>query len=293
MNLSKTLGETELIATTKAVVELGELAMAFGRVDRTCVVHPNGMPESDTDHTVMLAWVAPALAEMINLRAGFERYPVGKVTQFAVVHDAVEVYAGDTPTHKITAEGLAAKELNEAQAANKLYNQFVKRLPWFARMVRSYEAQVDPVARFVRSVDKIMPKIVHVLNASTDLVRAGLSYDDFVALYTRQRQQIEDWCPEPLLLQLYDELCGEVGRQYQDAANKHFVVTNMAIRTVERWGVLLEHPVYCAERATTCDVGMAFNAWTEKVDVYALADGRYEVRAAADGMLEFCGKRED
>ena len=283
MNLSKTLGETELIATTKAVVELGELAMAFGRVDRTCVVHPNGMPESDTDHTVMLAWVAPALAEMINLRAGFERYPVGKVTQFAVVHDAVEVYAGDTPTHKITAEGLAAKELNEAQAANKLYNQFVKRLPWFARMVRSYEAQVDPVARFVRSVDKIMPKIVHVLNASTDLVRAGLSYDDFVALYTRQRKQIEDWCPEALLLQVYDELCGEVGRQYQSQPDpSHFMtVSSGKPRLRGHHGDCLTH----------CPLQDTFDKWVAW-NTLPLNDGEYPLALGADGSLVFNGKQD-
>jgi hypothetical protein len=44
------------------VTELGALAMAFGRIDRTCCYHASGEKESDADHTVMLSWVAPSLA---------------------------------------------------------------------------------------------------------------------------------------------------------------------------------------------------------------------------------------
>jgi 5'-deoxynucleotidase YfbR-like HD superfamily hydrolase len=283
MKRSKTLGEIEIIQTTKAVVELGDLAMKFGRVNRTCVVHPTGEPESDTDHTVMLSWIAPALAEIINLREGYERYPVGKVTQYCVVHDAVEVVVGDTATHKITPEAYAAKELREAQGADHLYNQFIKRLPWFARMVRSYESQSDPVARFVRSVDKIMPKIVHVLNAATDLVRAGLTYEDFVALYERQRAQIENWCPEPLLLQLYDELCGEVGRQYGTAVLQpvHFLV-------VVAGQPSLEH--YCASMID-CPLLDPFNAFRTR-NLERLRDGKYPVELR-EGQLTFIGSQEN
>lgn len=208
------MSEVDLVNTVKAVLELGELAMAFGRIDRTCVAHPDGTPESDSDHTVMLAWVAPALAEVINDRAGYERYPLGKVTQFAVVHDAAEVHAGDTPTLKISPSELAAKEKRESEASWKLWQQFYTRLPWFARMCRAYELQKDSVARFVRSVDKIMPKIVHVLNAGEDLFRSKTTEQEFRELYKRQRDQIVSWCPEPLLLQVYDELCGEVLRHY-------------------------------------------------------------------------------
>lgn len=83
----------------EAVIDLGRLALAFGRIDRTACYHPEGdMRESDTDHTVMLGWIAPALA------AGL--YPgvldPGLVASYALVHDAVEVFAGDTPTLRIT-----------------------------------------------------------------------------------------------------------------------------------------------------------------------------------------------
>lgn len=208
------VNEPMLIGMTQAVIELGQLAMDFGKIDRTCVAHVDGTPESDSDHTVMIGWLAPALAEFVNRAYGYDRYPVGKVAQYALVHDAVEVYAGDTPTHKVTPEELVAKDERENQAALDLWYQFRTTLPWFAHMVRAYEKQDDSCARFVRAVDKIMPKVVHVINTGADLIRAGMTASDFQELYGRQRQQIVDWCPEPFLLQLYDELCAEVMSHY-------------------------------------------------------------------------------
>lgn len=279
------LGEVDLVNTTKAIIELGELAMVFGRIDRTCVAHPDGTPESDSDHTVMLAWIAPALAEIVNRRAGYERYPVSEVTQFAVVHDAAEVYAGDTPTLRITAAELAAKASREYAASVQLYGQFAERLPWFARMVRRYEEQQDQSARFVRSVDKIMPKVVHVLNAAQDLVRAGMTKEDFQELYERQRVQIVLWCPEPILLQLYDELCGEVGRLYPKAAvepvQHSMVVQGGRVR-------LRNHNVECW---TACPLEVVFNEWLAW-NTLPLNDGEYPVDIDANGSLVFDGKQE-
>lgn len=285
--MGPTFGEVEIVSTTKAVIELGELAMRFGRIDRTCVAHPDGTPESDSDHTVMIGWIAPALAELVNLRAGYERYPLGQVAQYALVHDAAEVYAGDTPTHDITPEEYAAKEKREELATMRIYVQFTGRLPWFARTVKKYERQLDHVAKFVRSVDKIMPKIVHVLNASEDLLRVGMSQDAFVALYQRQRRQIEDWCPEPILLQVYDELCGEIMRQYHTTEAHMFVV--------EEGGMyFLTHPSPDCEKS--CPVDTAFSKFIQTTDrVYdgELKPGRFPVTADDLGLLKFIGKQED
>lgn len=294
------LGETEVVELTKAVIELGDLAMQFGRIDRTCVAHPNGLPESDSDHTVMLTWIAPALAEMVNLRAGYERYPVGKVAQFAAVHDACEVYAGDTPTIRISPEEYADKEAREAEATARLRVQFRQRLPWFARMVRTYEDQTDPAARFVRSVDKILPKIVHVINAAGDLLRVGMSREEFQVLYARQRAQIADWCPEPLLLQLYDELCGEVLRHYSLAAtDPHYVIVKLT-KAGKFMGARLLHSSRCEDEISSagCPLALSFLQWlNESAGVTGpgseLREGIFPVRLSSDGMLEFYGKQED
>src|SRR5689334_19330112 len=153
-----------------AMVDLGRLALAFGRIDRTAVYHPDGVtPESDSDHTVMLGWLACALAARY-----FPRLDVGLVAQFALVHDAPEVYAGDTPTLRIDAAGRAAKAAREHAAVGRLRAEFADRLPWFVDMITAYEAQVLPEARFVRGLDKVLPKIVHLLDGCTGLREQGM-----------------------------------------------------------------------------------------------------------------------
>jgi hypothetical protein len=138
-------------------------------------------------------------------------------------------------------------------------------------------------------VDKIMPKLVHVINAAEDLVRVGMTREDFIKLYNRQRQQIEDWCPEPVLLQLYDELCGEVARQYVVAAKpperpaSHFmIVENGRPR-------LLGHVVDCL---TACKAQEVFDRWVEW-NTLPLNDGEYPVGVTEDGLLQFVGVQEN
>lgn len=206
--------EEHVSQTAHAVVELGDLAMRFSRIPRTGPQHPDGTPETDGDHTVMLTWIAPALANLINIQHRKPRYDVGLVAQYAAIHDAVEVYAGDTPTVKITERELADKEERERWAAFRLNVQFIAKLPWFARMITAYERQWESEARFVRSVDKLMPKIVHVICQGQDLVRSGYTRDDFEKVVTRQRQQIVDWCNEEFLLAVYDATVSLVHQEW-------------------------------------------------------------------------------
>jgi HD domain-containing protein len=55
---------------------------------------------------------------------------------YALVHDAPEVYAGDTPTLRITAQGRAAKAVREHAALDRLHTEFGDRLPWFPHSAR-------------------------------------------------------------------------------------------------------------------------------------------------------------
>jgi len=152
-----------------AVTELGALALAFGQVGRATYL-PDGLaPESDTDHTVMLSWAACALAE-----ACAPGLDVGLVAQMAIVHDMPEVYAGDVDTLVAGPEQMAAKARREAAAIERLRGQFAGCLPWVTRAIDLYEAQEVPEARFVRALDKSMPKITHLLNGCVAIRERGM-----------------------------------------------------------------------------------------------------------------------
>lgn len=186
------------------VIEMGELALAFGRINRTAVYHPDGVtPESDTDHTVMLGWVACALAAQYFP----DELNQGLVAQFALVHDAPEVYAGDTPTLRIDADGRAAKAAREKAATERLWAEFGQRLAWLPAALCLYEEQELPEARFVRGVDKILPKIVHLLDGCQGLREQGLSVEELTAVFEEQRAAMEGYVGEfTELLDLRTEL---------------------------------------------------------------------------------------
>lgn len=192
---------------TDAVIDLGRLAMAFGRIDRTACYHPDGVTkESDADHTVMLGWIAPALATRC-----FPLLDVGLVAQFALIHDMPEVYAGDTPTLRIDAAGRATKARREAAAVARLTREFGYHLWWVTNTLRDYEAQVLPEARFVRGLDKCLPKIVHLLDGAAGLREEGMGSVELGAVFGRQRDDMEKYVGEFTdLMDLRADLVGRV-----------------------------------------------------------------------------------
>lgn len=190
------------------LTSLGSLAMAFGRVDRI-TYHPDGVtPESDTDHTVMLGWLACAMAARL-----YPNLDLGLVAQFALVHDAPEVYAGDTPTLRITEDGLLAKAEREHAAINRLAGLFggPENLSWFPTLIMRYERQIYPEARFVRALDKVVPLLTDLFNGAIHLSREEMRTEELRATLTRQRRDIKQYAGEfTALIDLHTEMTERV-----------------------------------------------------------------------------------
>ena len=170
----------------QAIIDLGNLSLAFGRVNRiTC--HPDGVtPESDTDHTVMLGLVACAFAE--RFAPELDR---GKIAEFALVHDFVEVYAGDTPTARIQSDAdQISKEEREAEALSRIRTEFDAELPWIGETIDAYERRDTPEARFVKVVDKAMPKITNALNKGATFLKQGHDVQTAQEFLTHQQEKI-------------------------------------------------------------------------------------------------------
>jgi 5'-deoxynucleotidase YfbR-like HD superfamily hydrolase len=117
----------------------------------------------------MLAIVAPAIAETF-----MPELDENLVARFAAVHDALEAYVGDTPTHEITPEDLVAKAEREAKGLAQFMQEYAA-YPKFVALIEAYETQELPEARFVRMVDKLMPLLVHVNDGGVGLRRAGFT----------------------------------------------------------------------------------------------------------------------
>lgn len=192
----------DIPALADTVTILAGHALAFGRIDRTACWHPDGRPESDTDHTVMLAWIAPALADVL-----YPELDTNLVSVFASVHDAVEVFAGDTPTLRIDAEGRAAKAEREHKAALLWWARFQQSLPWIGEMICRYERQQEPEARFVRAVDKCCPALTHMGNGCADIANFGLTAGEVEGNQEVRRAEMAEYAGEfTAILDLRHEL---------------------------------------------------------------------------------------
>lgn len=128
-----------------------ELIQPFYGIERATPLPKQlgGRHENDAEHSWGLALFASALAPHLD-----ENLDIGLVCQFAVVHDLVEVYAGDTP-NLASEEEKAGKEERERVALEKLMQEF-RELPWITETVAEYEKQTSKEAQFVRSLDKTL-----------------------------------------------------------------------------------------------------------------------------------------
>lgn len=156
-----------------AAIQLGSLAEKLSQEDRTICRHPNGRPENVSEHSHMLAVVAPAIAE--------EFYPyldANLIARYAAIHDAVEAYVGDTPTFRLDDNGFKKKDELEQAGLQQLKNDYA-HLPKFVHLVEQYELQLIPEARFVRMVDKWTTLLLHFAEGGKSLV-AEVSKDELL-----------------------------------------------------------------------------------------------------------------
>jgi len=146
----------ELSDEANLVMAVGSMASQLTRVLRTHVDHPGGRAENVAEHCLMLVKVAVRLAQRY-----YPELNAGLIAIYAADHDDVEAYVGDTPTDRITEEGLRQKQRLEARAVEQLSREFGTISPEYARDVQTYEQQLVPEARFVRLVDKILTLVIH------------------------------------------------------------------------------------------------------------------------------------
>lgn len=181
------------------VERLARLALQFGRVNRV-TFHEDGVrPETDTDHTVMVGLVACAWAAEVH-----SKLDLGLVAQFAFVHDFVEVHVGDTNSFAITPESRLGKEARERGSLTQLHLEFGFSLPWIPDTIDRYESQVDPEARFVKLLDKVLPKFTHTWNHGVEIRKLGKTKADLEAAHVRQLEELSlkygDEFPETITL---------------------------------------------------------------------------------------------
>lgn len=166
---------------------LARLMLQFARTNRAVHMEDGVTLESDTDHTTMLGVMATAFAATY-----VPRLDLGRVAQFSLVHDLVEVYASDTPTFRaMSAEDVKEKEDREHAALLRIKQEFDASYPWIGQTIEAYERLDTPEARFVKLYDKLLPKFVHILHEGATARSLGHTKESAAEFHTDQYTKIQ------------------------------------------------------------------------------------------------------
>ncbi|MFZ2500461.1 MAG: HD domain-containing protein [Minisyncoccia bacterium] len=168
------------------IIELGQLVLAFSRVNRGTYHEDGKISESDTDHTVMLGIIACSVVAKL-----YPRLDIGKVAQYSLAHDLVEVYAGDTHSFNITPEEKENKDRREKEALETIQKQF-SIFPWLTKTIEQYEVLADEESRFVKTLDKCMPKVTHILNKGAYFKQIGTEREGLVSWFEKQHLSLRE-----------------------------------------------------------------------------------------------------
>lgn len=107
--------------------------------------------ENDAEHSYQLAVVSWFLIEQDKLELNKEL-----CFMYALAHDLVEVYAGDT--YFLDKDHGLSKKKREEKALKKIKNRF-STFKTLSKMIEQYEKKSDQESNFIYALDKIIPPI--------------------------------------------------------------------------------------------------------------------------------------
>ena len=107
--------------------------------------------ETDTDHSWHLALMCALLSEHAN-----EKIDVAKTMVMVLIHDIVEIDAGDT--YAYDTEGNKTKREREVRAAERIFGLLPQDQAKELRdLWEEFEAMKTPEAKFANTLDKVQP----------------------------------------------------------------------------------------------------------------------------------------
>ena len=166
---------------------------------RRTPIADNSRLENSAEHSWHLALAAMALEEYAP--AGTE---LTRVIRMLVVHDLVEVDAGDTFAYDLTAQD--SKADRERLAADRLFGLLPPdQAPEFRALWEEFEAQDTPSARFANALDRFQPLLLNMESGGGSWVHHGVPRDQVM----RRMAPVREWMPHcwPYVQSVIDRAC--------------------------------------------------------------------------------------
>ena len=137
----------------------------------------HGRNENDAEHAWHMAVMAYLLREYSN-----EEVDIAKVMLMCLIHDIVEIDAGDT--YAYDAEGLKTQKAREEAAKERIFSLLPPdQKAEFTALFDEFEAYETAEAKFAHSLDNLQPLLLNNSNEGGDWKEHGVSS---ATVYTRQ-----------------------------------------------------------------------------------------------------------
>lgn len=158
-------GDERLDMQLKFTAEIDKMTSVLRRT----VLIDKSRRENDAEHSWHIAVMAMLFAEY------FDGDPdIGRVAQMCVIHDLVEIYAGDTFAFDI--KGNEGKYDREKAAADKLFAQLPEEQGAMIRaMWEEFDAMETTDSRYAACLDRIQPFLHNTLTDGHTWVLSGAS----------------------------------------------------------------------------------------------------------------------
>lgn len=142
----------------------------------------NGRRENDAEHAWHMAIMAYLLKEYSN-----EPIDVAKVMIMCLIHDVVEIDAGDT--YAYDAEGLKTQKAREEAAKERIYSLLPDdQKQDLQALFDEFEERKTPEAKFARALDNLQPLLLNNSNDGGDWREHQVTE---AQVYGRQRRTAE------------------------------------------------------------------------------------------------------
>lgn len=173
------------------------LILPFYQIERDLSLPIQGhRNETDAEHSWTLALsvcaLAPQIAPTLN---------IGKCCMLAVVHDLVEVYAGDTSLWAAP-EQQATKHNRERQALSTIKKNF-NAFPAISELITEYEQKQTEEAVFVWALDKFIALLTLYEDKGYYYLRDKITKDKFDKQFIEHRKKANS---HPAVGEYYEKL---------------------------------------------------------------------------------------
>ena len=145
----------------------------------------HGRNENDAEHAWHMAIMAYLLQEYSN-----EKIDVARVMLMCLIHDVVEIDAGDT--YAYDAEGLKTQKAREEAAKERLYSMLPEdQMADLTAIFDEFEERKTPEAKFARALDNLQPLLLNNSNDGGDWRNHDVTAEKVYERQSRTREGSE------------------------------------------------------------------------------------------------------